>query len=82
MQPEIFTLSSPTSRKNFSSENLRCIDSAIGSDFAFARAQKSPPGQQITSDSRPKFATDNDLLLSFCQREGRSDCLTSASTMF
>ena len=40
MQPEIFTLSSPTSRKNFSSENLRCIDSAIGSDFAFARAQK------------------------------------------
>ena len=82
MQPEILIRSSPSSSSSSIFLNSLWIDSAMGIDFAFARAQKSPPGQQIISVNKPKFMLAKDWSLSFCQNLYSLDCSTLGKTRF
>ncbi|MNJ77483.1 hypothetical protein D3C77_749920 [compost metagenome] len=58
------------------------MDSAIGIDLALAREQKSPPGQQMMSVSRPMFGVAKPFSRSSSHRACSWLCSTSARMMF
>jgi hypothetical protein len=53
MQPEMFSSMSPMSCWKSMFSNFSAMAWAIGIDLALASEQKSPPGQQMMSVSRP-----------------------------
>ncbi len=82
MQPEMFSSMSPMSCWKSRLSKRSAMAAAIGIDFAFASEQKSPPGQEMMSVSRPMFGVARPFDLARLQTSNRSDCFTSASTRF
>src|SRR5690554_7732536 len=68
MQPEMLRSMGPRSYRKSRSSKRRWIASATGIDLAFARAQKSPPGQQMTSFRVFRLAVPKPRGTRRCQR--------------